>query len=155
MFYDKFIYLCDKKGVAPIQVRKDLEISQSTMASWKSRGLTPNATTLAKLADYFGVTVDYLLGKDDNLSKPVLMQRNFDAIERILLKAAKIELTEEGKSSLTMEQQNELNKLFEEYNLLIDKLYTLSDDERKKTINTVVAFLELIRHSATSTPENK
>lgn len=33
------------------------------MASWKSRGLTPNAATLMQLADYFETTVDVLLGK--------------------------------------------------------------------------------------------
>lgn len=37
------------------------------MASWKSRGLTPNATTLAKLADYFGVIMADLL--DGNEAK--------------------------------------------------------------------------------------
>lgn len=67
MFYDRFTNLCDKKGVTPVQVRKDLGISQSTMASWKSRGLTPNATTLAKLADYFGVIMADLL--DGNEAK--------------------------------------------------------------------------------------
>lgn len=31
------------------------------MASWKSRGLTPRFNTARKLADYFGVSIDYLL----------------------------------------------------------------------------------------------
>lgn len=61
MFYDVFVTLCANKGVTPVQVRKILGISQSTMASWKSRNLTPNATTLVKLADYFGVSIDSLL----------------------------------------------------------------------------------------------
>lgn len=63
MFFDIFVSLCQKKGVTPVQVRKVLGISQSTMASWKSRGLTPNSITLAKLADYFDVPMAYLLGK--------------------------------------------------------------------------------------------
>lgn len=67
MFYDRFINLCKRKGVTPVQVRKDLGISQSTMASWKSRGLTPSATTLTKLADYFGVIMADLL--DGNEAK--------------------------------------------------------------------------------------
>ena len=32
---------------------------------WKKRGYTPRAEVLHKIADYFGVTVDYLLGKVD------------------------------------------------------------------------------------------
>lgn len=65
VFYDVFSELCEKRGTSPIEVRKELGISQSTMASWKSRGLTPNATTIARLAEYFNVSVDYLLGKDN------------------------------------------------------------------------------------------
>lgn len=74
MFYDRFISLCDKRGVTPVQVRKELGISQSTMASWKSRSLTPNAATLAKLADYFNVTIDYLLDISDMTGKTVTFQ---------------------------------------------------------------------------------
>ena len=63
MFYDCFERLCKERDKAPAQVRKELGISQSTMGSWKSRGLTPNAATLMQLADYFETTVDVLLGK--------------------------------------------------------------------------------------------
>jgi len=64
VFYDIFSGLCEKRGTTPARVRLDLGISQSTMASWKSRGLTPNATTLQKIADYLYVPVEYLLGAD-------------------------------------------------------------------------------------------
>lgn len=64
MFYDIFTSLCEKRGTTPARVRFDLGISQSTMASWKSRQLTPNATTLQKIADYLYVPVDYLLGAE-------------------------------------------------------------------------------------------
>ncbi len=63
-FYSIFERLCHEKNITPARVRKDLQISQSTMASWKSRGLTPKAGTLQELADYFGVSVPYLLGQD-------------------------------------------------------------------------------------------
>ena len=65
-FYSKFEQLCQKRGVSFSRVREDLGISQSTMASWKSRGLTPKYETVKKLASYFGVTVDYLLGEEEN-----------------------------------------------------------------------------------------
>ena len=62
MFYDIFEGLCKRANTTPAQVRKDLGISQSTMASWKSRGLTPKSGTLKQLADYFGVSTQaYLL----------------------------------------------------------------------------------------------
>lgn len=62
MFYDVFLGLCKEFNVTPAKVRKDLDISQSTMASWKSRNLTPNAQTLVLLAEYFHTTPAYLMG---------------------------------------------------------------------------------------------
>lgn len=70
MFYDVFLSLCDVHGTTPIEVRKRLGISQSTMASWKSRGLTPSAGMAVRIANYFGVSVDYLLGYEDMIEKP-------------------------------------------------------------------------------------
>lgn len=64
MFYDQFIKLCDEHSLTPAKVRKDLGISQSTMASWKSRRLTPKYETLQKLANYFGVSISDLLDGD-------------------------------------------------------------------------------------------
>lgn len=65
MFYDIFDDLCKRSGRPVSKVRKDLGISQSTVASWKSRGLTPKAETLQRLSEYFNVSVEYLLGKKD------------------------------------------------------------------------------------------
>lgn len=69
MFYDRFEKFCKEREVTPAEVRKQLGISQSTMASWKSRELTPNATTLVQLADYFEITVDALLGRTSSSNR--------------------------------------------------------------------------------------
>lgn len=61
-FYAIFDKLCEAKGISRAQVRADLGISQSTMASWKSRNLTPKPATVQRIADYFGVSMDFLLG---------------------------------------------------------------------------------------------
>ena len=67
-FYTIFEQLCSEENIPPAQVRTDLGINQSTMASWKSRNLTPKAETIQKMADYFGVSVDYLLGMGQRVS---------------------------------------------------------------------------------------
>lgn len=69
VFYDNFLSLCKSQNIFPIEVRRALGISQSTMASWKSRGLTPKYETLSKIADYFGVSIDYLLGNTEQKEK--------------------------------------------------------------------------------------
>lgn len=60
-FYKIFEQLCDEKGVTPTQAARDVGVAQPVVSQWKKRGSTPKAETVQKLADYFGVTVDYML----------------------------------------------------------------------------------------------
>lgn len=62
MGYDVFEKLCNSKGVTPYRVAKETGVSTSTLSSWKTGRYTPKQDKLQKIADYFGVTVDYLLG---------------------------------------------------------------------------------------------
>lgn len=63
MFYDVFLILCNRANVAPSRVAAALGIDRSQPSRWKS-GRLPAARNLAKLADYFGVTVAQLTGED-------------------------------------------------------------------------------------------
>lgn len=64
--YNRIVSLCEKAGVAPSRMCKDVGISRSTMTELKSgRYAGLQQKTLAKIADYFSVTVDYLIGSDD------------------------------------------------------------------------------------------
>ncbi len=64
MFWKIFCNLCSRVGKSPTAVITGLGISRSSVTSWKN-GMVPQNTTLLKLADYFGVSVDYLLGNED------------------------------------------------------------------------------------------
>ena len=61
MFWDKFVTLCSAKGISPNGVCAELGLSTATATKWK-KGAIPRDTTLKKIADYFGVTTDDLLG---------------------------------------------------------------------------------------------
>lgn len=61
MFWEIFFDLCKNSNVSPSQVVKNLSLSSSSVTSWK-KGKVPHHGTLLKIAEYFGVTVDYLLG---------------------------------------------------------------------------------------------
>ena len=67
MFYDRFYKLCQDSNVTPTQVARNLDIRQSTVSMWKKQGTTPKYDTTKKLADYFGVSVDYLLGRETDV----------------------------------------------------------------------------------------
>lgn len=61
MFYDEFIRLCNAKEETPSSVARRIGVDKSAVTRW-SKGAMPRGTTMAKLAEYFGVTVGELLG---------------------------------------------------------------------------------------------
>lgn len=64
--YEVFMQLLQKYGVSSYEVAKKSGVTQTALSNWKSGRSTPKVETMKKIADYFGVTVDYLMtGKDD------------------------------------------------------------------------------------------
>jgi transcriptional regulator with XRE-family HTH domain len=63
MFWDTFVELCNKQNKKPNPVAKELGISSGAVTRWKN-GSVPQSTIVHKIADYFGVSVDYLLGEE-------------------------------------------------------------------------------------------
>lgn len=61
MFYDVYLSLCKQMDKKPSAVAADLKINKSNVSNWKNNGYTPRGEVLQKIADYFGVTTDYLL----------------------------------------------------------------------------------------------
>ena len=64
MFYDRFKALCENKKTSPTRAAIDMGFSNSITTKSKKTGATPDGVTLAKIAEYFGITVDELLGKE-------------------------------------------------------------------------------------------
>lgn len=60
MFFDRFKALCDERGISVYRACTDVGLNRSAVAKWKNGG-KPNGNTAAKLAEYFGVTTDFLL----------------------------------------------------------------------------------------------
>ena len=59
MFYDNFIKACNLKGKTPSAALSEAGIDKSASTRWK-HGKKPTDATLRKLADYFGVTEDFI-----------------------------------------------------------------------------------------------
>ena len=62
--YSIFEELLRTNGITAYKVAKDTGISTATMTDWKKGRSTPKADKLQKIADYFGVSLDYLVGKE-------------------------------------------------------------------------------------------
>lgn len=63
MFWETFYNLCEAIGTTPSAVVAKLGIANGATTKWK-RGSVPSGKSLQKIADYFNVSVDYLLGKE-------------------------------------------------------------------------------------------
>ena len=64
--YEIFVQLLDRTGKKASDVAKATGIPSSTFSDWKKGKSSPKAEKLQKIADYFGVSVDYLMtGKDE------------------------------------------------------------------------------------------
>jgi len=62
--YEIFEQLLQTNKVSAYKLAKDTGISQTTLSNWKSGRSIPKQDKLEKIADYFGVTIDYLMGKE-------------------------------------------------------------------------------------------
>lgn len=68
--YEIFEQLLQKHGVTTYQVSKATGISQSTFSNWKSRRNLLSADKATLIANYFGVSLDYLMtGKEESKEK--------------------------------------------------------------------------------------
>ena len=59
LIYDRIKELCAKKGISIYRLEKDLSFSSCSICKWKTS--TPSVDKVQKVANYFGVTVNYLL----------------------------------------------------------------------------------------------
>lgn len=85
VFYDLFYDLCMKKGVTPSKACLEMGLSRSLAAKWKNTNATPSAEVMSKIADYFHVSTDYLLGKGSKKEElPALTKKDKRDIARRL-----------------------------------------------------------------------
>lgn len=66
MFYDVLVWLCKRDGTTPTAVCRDIGLSNAVAPYWKKSGKAPKLETLQKIAERFGVSVNYLLEKADS-----------------------------------------------------------------------------------------
>jgi len=73
MFYERFCSLCESIHKKPTTVILELGISKASGTRWKN-GAIPKEPALNKISQYFGVSIDYLLGKTDSKNETASIQ---------------------------------------------------------------------------------
>lgn len=66
MFLQRVTELIDSHGITRNKLLTEIGLNKNSFVVWENRGTVPGGNTLSKLADYFHVSTDYLLGRTDN-----------------------------------------------------------------------------------------
>jgi len=90
--YEIFEQLLRKHNLSAYKVSKMTGVTQSTLSDWKRGRSTPKTDTLQKIADYFDVSVDYLMGRESDEPNAIDKENN-----PIVLDDDALELLEELK----------------------------------------------------------
>lgn len=112
--YDTVKFLAKKQGKSLQQVAADLDLGVNAFYKWRTS--TPSAEKLKRVADYFDVSVDYLLGREaPNMQK-------LDPAEDKL-----VTMFRKNTAGMTEEEKDEFNDS-------MDKLMSVAKDlfERDK-----------------------
>lgn len=72
-FVERVLELIEENGISKNKLLTDLKLSKNSFVNWIDRGTTPNGDTIAKIANYFGVSVDELLGVEKSLSEELAL----------------------------------------------------------------------------------
>ena len=100
MFYNNYVNLCNIKGLSPSAAAEAMGFKRSVVSRW-SKGTQPRQATLQKIADYFGVTVEYLSGDaDEQKEKPGQIALAELSEEKQQLIKVVLEMTDERAAAL-------------------------------------------------------
>ena len=77
VIYKRVMDLCKERNITKTLLEHECGFSQNSINKWESRSY-PAADKLMKVADYFGVSVDYLLGRDSAVEENALLADKVD-----------------------------------------------------------------------------
>lgn len=73
----------EENQLSQIDFAKLFNVSNTTVSQWESGKRQPDYTALIKIADYFNVSVDYLLGRTNQRAEKTEQKQNINVDENI------------------------------------------------------------------------
>lgn len=61
--FDRLKKLCEEQKISIVELEEKLDFGRNSLYGWKKK--IPNGANLEKVADFFNVSVDYILGRTD------------------------------------------------------------------------------------------
>ena len=84
-FLNNLLSLLNERGISKNKLLTDLKLSKNSFVDWEKRGTVPSGDTLIKIAEYFDVSVDYLLGRTNIANFDEIKKAPYVSDERINL----------------------------------------------------------------------
>ena len=63
-FQERFSALCEENSGSLTKLAESLNVSKQTVSAWKNGTRSPRRPTIVAIADYFGITISWLMGFD-------------------------------------------------------------------------------------------
>ncbi len=132
MFYDILKQLCTQHNTTPTALLKQLNISPSKGTVWKN-GADPSVKYLILFADFFGVSIDYLLGRNSDEQKNIACHSTFQGNGTVAIaNEQKVEDFDKHK-----QENQEILNLIDSLSLkdkakIINQLYEIEENYKKE-----------------------
>ncbi len=73
-------------GLSQVELGNELSVTKQTVSNWENNNIQPSIEMLVKIADYFCVSTDFLLGRNDEITINAdgLSQKEIAHIQQII-----------------------------------------------------------------------
>ena len=86
MLNERIKELREARGITQVELAKALFVSKQSVSNWENDNILPSVDMLVKIADYFGVSTDYMLSRESEtrISVEGLTQTQIQHINAII-----------------------------------------------------------------------
>ena len=86
MLNERIKELREARGITQVELAKALFVSKQSVSNWENDNILPSVDMLVKIADYFGVSTDYMLSRENEtrISVEGLTQTQIQHINAII-----------------------------------------------------------------------
>lgn len=106
ILYRRIVDECKKRGITIAQLERECHMSSTSIKKWKSAS-TPGVDKVRAVANYFGVSMDYLVGDTDI---PTPIEKAYSDPGIISIQRARTKMTPED-----IDIQDQMNRLLFKY----------------------------------------
>lgn len=128
MFSDILVELAQSRGVTMYELSQKTNIPQSLLSNYKNGKKKPALENIIKLADFFDVSTDYLLGRTDN---PNVSGNN-------IIQSSNVINGNNGNHSPLTVTETEKENNYKEIEVLLEKM------PRSKQLRAIADIIDLL-----------